>query len=189
MTKLLAVLSAIVLLAYPFAVYYGLNQWGVGTVAGVLGILFVLRIIGGNKVRLRELKYIAWASSLIGMILVILAMIFKESSWFTYYPVSVNLLLFVLFFSSLWQKETLIERFARLQEPDLPGYAVAYTRTVTKVWCCFFVINGAISLTTSFFSLNVWTLYNGFISYLLIGVLFAGEWLVRLHVKRKNNEV
>jgi uncharacterized membrane protein len=186
--KLLAILSALVLLAYPFAVYYGLNQWGVATVAGVLGVLFILRIAGGSRVRLRELKYIVWASSLIGMSLALLAITFKETSWFTYYPVSVNLLLFLLFLSSLWQKETVIERFARLQDPDLPDYAVAYTRTVTKVWCCFFVVNGAVSLTTSFLSLDIWTLYNGFISYLLIGSLFAGEWLVRLYVKRKNNE-
>lgn len=186
--KLLTILSAIVLLAYPFAVYYGLNQWGVGTVAGVLGGLFVLRIIGGNKARLRELKYLAWLSGVIGLILAFLALTFKQTSWFTYYPVCVNLLMFILFSSSLWQKKTIIERFARLQHPDLPDYAISYTRTVTKVWCWFFVANGAISLTTSFISLDIWTLYNGLLSYLLAGSLFAGEWLVRLHVERKHNE-
>jgi len=186
--KLLTILSAIVLLAYPFAVYFGLNQWGVGTVAGVLGGLFVLRIIGGSKARLRELKYIAWISGLMGLILAVLALAFKQTSWFTYYPVSINLLMLMLFFSSLWQKETLVERFARLQNPDLPDYAISYTRTVTKVWCCFFVVNGAVSLTTSFISLDIWTLYNGLISYLLAGSLFAGEWLIRIHVERKNNE-
>ena len=186
--KLLTVLSVIVLLAYPFAVYYGLNQWGVGTVAGVFAGMFVLRIIGSNSSKLRELKYIAWASGLMGLALTVLALIFKETHWFTYYPVAVNFFLLILFFSSLWQKQTLIERFARLQEPQLPDHAIGYTRTVTKVWCCFFIINGAISLTTGFISMGLWTLYNGLISYLLIGLLIAGEWLVRLHVKRKNNE-
>lgn len=186
--KLLAILSAIVLLAYPFAVYYGLSQWGVGTVAGVLGGIFLLRIVGGSHIRLRELRYIVWASGLMGGTLTAIALFFKDSSWFTYYPVCVNVLMFGLFFSSLWQKQTMIERFARLQTPDLPDYAVAYTRTVTKVWCYFFVVNGFISLVTSFLSLHIWTLYNGLISYLLIGLLFLGEWLVRLYVKRKNNE-
>ena len=187
--KLLSILSAIVLLAYPFAIYYGLNQWGIATVAGVLGGLFLLRILGGNKARLRELKYIAWATGLVGISLTVLALVFKESSYFTYYPVCVNLLMLLLFLSSLWQEETLIERFARLQDPDLPDYAVAYTRTVTKVWCCFFIINGAIALITRFISLDIWTLYNGLISYLFAGCLFAIEWLVRLHIKRKNNDV
>ena len=187
--KLLTILSAIVLLAYPFAVYYGLNQWGVGTVAGVLGGLFVLRMFGANKTKLRELKYIAWVSGAMGLILALLALSFKDTSWFTYYPVIVNILMLILFSSSLWQKETLIERFARLQDPKLPDYAIAYTRTVTKVWCLFFIVNGSISLTTSFISLDIWTLYNGLISYLLVGLLFSVEWLVRLYVKRKNNDV
>ena len=184
--KLLTILSAIVLLAYPFAIYYGLNQWGVGTVSGVLGILFILRILGGNKTRLRELKYITWVSGAMGLILVLLALTFKDTSWFTYYPVIVNILMFTLFASSLWQKESMVERFARLQEPDLPGYAINYTRTVTKIWCLFFVVNGAISLTTIFISLDIWTLYNGLISYLLAGTLFTCEFLVRIYIKRKN---
>ncbi len=187
--KLLTLLSALALLAYPLAVYYGLSQWGTGAVASVIAVLFILRIIGGNQTRLRELKYIAWISGAMGLILALLASIFKDSSWFTYYPVIVNLLMLSLFMSSLWQKETMVERFARLQEPELPDYAVTYTRTVTKVWCLFFVINGSISLTTSFMSMEVWTLYNGLLSYLLAGLLFAIEFATRLYVKRKNNDI
>ena len=184
--KLLTILSAIVLLAYPLAVYYGLSQWGIGAVAGVIGILFLLRIVGGNQTRLRELKYIAWISGFAGLLLTGLAVVFKNSDWFTYYPVIVNFIMLTLFASSLWQKESMIERFARLQDPDLPDFAVSYTRSVTKVWCLFFIINGSIALWTSFLSIETWTLYNGLISYLLAGSLFAVEYLVRLYVQRKN---
>ncbi|MFT6984715.1 MAG: putative membrane protein [Psychromonas sp.] len=184
--KLLTLLSAIVLLAYPFAVYYGLNQWGVGTVAGVIGVLFVLRIIGGNKTRLRELKYIAWISGAMGIVLTLLALFFKDTRWFTYYPVIINLLMLTLFASSLYQKETMVERFARLQDPELPDYAIGYTRTVTKVWCVFFVANGTLSLITCFMPIAIWTLYNGLLSYLLAGCLFACEFMVRIYVKKQN---
>lgn len=183
--KPLTLLSALILLAYPFAVYYGLNQWGIGVVAGVLAILFLLRVIGGNKTRLREIKYIAWLSGGTGIILTALAFIFKSSSWFTYYPVIVNLLMFILFTHSLWKKESMIERFARLQMPELPGYAIIYTRNVTKIWCLFFIVNGSIALSTTFMSLQTWTLYNGLLSYLFAGLLFAVEFVVRLIVKRK----
>ncbi len=44
-----------------------------------------------------------------------------------------------LFSASLLQKQTLVERLARLQEPELPDSGVRYTRTVTKVWCGFFL--------------------------------------------------
>lgn len=187
--KIFTVLSALLLLAYPFAVYYGLNQWGIGVVAGVLGFLFLLRMIGGNKTRLRELKYIAWLSGLAGILLTLLAFIFKSSDWFTYYPVIVNILMLSIFVYSLRQNETMIERFARLQEPDLPDYAVSYTRTVTKVWCLFFILNGSIALATTFMTLQTWTLYNGLISYLLAGLLFAIEFVIRMFVKRKNEKL
>jgi len=183
------VLAAIVLFAYPFAVYYGLNEWGFGAIAGVLGVLFLLRIIGGNQTRLRELKYIAWLSGGAGITLSLLAFAFKSSQWFTYYPVIVNTLMLIIFMQSLTQKETIIERFARLQEPNLPDYAVRYTRNVSKVWCFFFVINGSIAFATTFMSLQIWTIYNGLISYLLAGGLFAIEFIVRLFVKRQNEKI
>lgn len=186
--KALAILAAIVLFIYPFAVFYGLNKWGTGAIAGVFMVLFLLRVIGGNKTRLRELKYIAWLSGGAGIILSLLALYFKASHWFTYYPVVVNLLMLALFTHSLWQKESLIERFARLQDPDLPEYAVCYTRQVTKVWCLFFIVNGIVALITTFMSLSTWTIYNGLISYLLAGVLFAVEFIVRMRVKRINEK-
>lgn len=32
---------------------------------------------------------------------------------------------------------------------------------------------------------EAWALYNGFISYLLMGLMFAGEWLIRRRVRRR----
>jgi uncharacterized membrane protein len=187
--KALTLLAAIALLAYPFVVYYGLNQWGIGSVAIVLGLLFLLRVIGGNKTRLRELKYIAWLSGVAGLSLTILAFIFKSSNWFTYYPVIVNLLMFSIFVQSLWQKESMIERFARLQATDLPDYVIHYTRNVTKVWCLFFIVNGAIAFGTTFAPLHIWTLYNGLFSYFFAGTLFAIEFAVRMVVKKRNEKI
>ena len=80
----------------------------------------------------------------------------------------------------------MIERLARLQEPDLPAAGVAYTRRVTQVWCGFFIVNGSVSLLTALFASDAgWALYNGVISYALMGLLFVGEWLIRKRVKAK----
>lgn len=187
--NLVALFSAIILLVYPFAVYYGLNKFGVTTVAALLIILFILRVIGGNQARLDEFKHIAWLSGSAGLILAILALFFKSSHWFTYYPVIINSLMLVIFAHSLFQDKTIIERFARLQDPCLPEYAVIYTRIVTKVWCLFFVVNACVALVTTFISLHVWTLYNGLISYLLAGGLFTIEFIVRIFIKRKNEKI
>ena len=92
-----------------------------------------------------------------------------------------------LFFNSLYQKETIIEKFARLKEPDLPPNAVSYIRNLTKIWCVFFFFNGAIALFTAFESSEkIWALYNGFIAYLLIGALMGGEWLYRRYYLGKH---
>lgn len=46
---------------------------------------------------------------------------------------------------------------------------------------------GSLSLATALWADNaVWTAYNGCISYLLMGALFGGEWLVRQRVKSRN---
>jgi len=68
----------------------------------------------------------------------------------------------------------------------LPAGGVAYTRKVTIMWCAFFVANGLAALATALWASNeVWLLYNGLVSYLLMGALFAGEWLVRRRIKAR----
>jgi len=102
------------------------------------------------------------------------------------YPVLINMIMLVLFGYSLIFPPAIIERIARIREPDLPPRAIVYTRRVTQVWCGFFAINGGIALLTVLWcSPKIWALYNGVISYLLMGLLFGGEYLVRLRFKRR----
>jgi len=50
----------------------------------------------------------------------------------------------------------------------------------------FFLINAALSAATAMSgSLKLWTLYNGFISYIAMGVMFAGEFLIRQVVHQR----
>ena len=101
------------------------------------------------------------------------------------YPVLVNGALLATFGASLAFPPSMVERFARLREQDLPPAAIAYTRRVTQVWCLFFVFNGAVALGTALWaSQAVWALYTGVIAYILMGTLFAVEYLVRLRFKR-----
>jgi len=183
MRAVLAALSALILFAYPLAVYFGINKFGIQSVGIMLVVIFAVRIFSSSQAKIKELKQLAWISGIAGIILLSLGMLFKQHGWLTYYPVVVNLCMLTVFSSSLKQPQTIIERLARLQEPDLPESGVIYTRTVTKVWCVFFIINASIALYTCFQSLEVWTLYNGLISYLLAGSLFAIEWLVRQKVR------
>lgn len=45
---------------------------------------------------------------------------------------------------------------------------------------CFFGINAVIALITVFFApMEIWVLYNGLISYLLMGILLIAEFILR----------
>lgn len=184
MRQLLTALSAIVLLAYPFAVYYGIDKLGLSVIGLLLAVMFALRIITASRTKLKEFKQLAIISGLIGITLIVLGILFRSKGWLLFYPVAVNACMLMVFASSLKQPQTIIERLARLQEPDLPQSGIDYTRKVTQVWCLFFLFNGITALYTCFLPIEIWTLYNGLISYLLIGVLFAAEWLVRQFVRK-----
>jgi len=180
-TAIIAVLT----LLYPFLVYLGLTRWNTRLLAVVLLGLFGLRLLllrGEGRAILRNLLPGLIAATLICLLVLVL----NDGGYFLYYPVFMNLGLLMAFAYSLSHPPPIIERFARLTEPDLPDVAVPYCRKVTVVWCVFFAVNGSIALITALFTpVKIWTLYNGFISYVLMGLLFAVEYAVRRTVKKK----
>ena len=62
---------------------------------------------------------------------------------------AISLAVATIFAASLRFPPTVIERIARLTEPDLPPEGVIYTRKVTVVWVAFLLVNAAISLWTA----------------------------------------
>ncbi|MCA2980968.1 MAG: hypothetical protein INH41_03065 [Myxococcaceae bacterium] len=104
-----------------------------------------------------------------------------------WYPVGVNLTLLASFAITLARPPSMAERFARLQAPDLPPFAVAYTRKVTVVWVGFFALNASLAAATAAFGTDAqWALYNGGVAYLLVGVLASTEYLVRRRVRARH---
>lgn len=58
---------------------------------------------------------------------------------------------------------------------------------MTQVWCLFFLVNGTIALFTALHGdMRMWTTWNGMVSYLLMGTLMVGEWLVRRRVMKRD---
>jgi uncharacterized membrane protein len=160
-------------LLYPLAIYFGIGRVEPRWLALLLLAMALLRI-GATRDRV-------WlAAAAAALLLVAVSMISNHGLPLKLYPVMVNAALLAAFGLSLWHPPSVIERLARLQDPQLPEEAVAYTRTVTQVWCGFFLLNGSIALATALFASDaLWALYNGLIAYLLIGLLVAGEWLLR----------
>ncbi|NRA53015.1 MAG: hypothetical protein HRU23_02620 [Gammaproteobacteria bacterium] len=182
------ILSAIVglfLLLYPVIIYYGLSEFEPRYVAIVVMAIVLLRLVISRELS----KKMPWMlpSTIAGVGCLALTIIFEQQFGILFYPVAISSVMLVTFAGSLIKGPSVIETFARLTEPNLDAHGVRYTRKVTIVWCMFFIINASIALYTALFaSLADWTLYNGFISYILMGSLMGGEFIVRHIVRRKN---
>ncbi|MFQ2259855.1 COG4648 family protein [Aeromonas dhakensis] len=192
MMRWLSWLAGGALLLYPLAVYWGLTHAGQTPLLLGLLLIFSLRLLPGllkGRVRLGPLPEWLWLGRLlacIGLGLTLLSALFSARHWLLYYPLAVSLALLCLFGWSLTRPMSLVERLARLQDPALPAAAIGYTRRVTQVWCCFFVINGALAAFTIWYGdLALWSLYNGLVSYLLMGGLMGAEYLVRRRLLKR----
>ncbi|MEB6540569.1 hypothetical protein MXM81_15905 [Serratia plymuthica] len=180
--RLLQSLTWLLLLLYPLAVWAGLTRWGTTILAPLLAAVFALRLL---VLRGNLHMWLGKALAGVGILLALASWGLKQSHWLLYYPVLVNVLLLLLFAYSLFSPPTVVERLARITEPQLGATGVAYTRRVTQAWCGFFIVNGAIALATCLSGdIALWTLYNGGISYLLMGALMGIEWIVRKRIRR-----
>lgn len=177
---LLKIILVIATLAYPFLVYFGLTHFDSAVVMFFVVAVLMLR---GLTEKQGATKKVIFASAL-GVLIV--AYFWGNQRGLKLYPVMVNGAMLLLFASSLYAKQSIVERLARLKEPDLPETGVRYTRRVTQVWCVFFAANGFTALLTAFWASDeFWLFYNGFLAYVLIGLLAAVEWIVRHRVKHK----
>lgn len=164
-------------LAYPLLVYGALGRFEPRWLAGLLFVIALLRALSAGQ-------KLWWFAAAGAGVLALVATVFNQAMPLKLYPALVNLVMLMVFGLSLRFPPTVVERLARLQQPDLPAAGVRYTRRVTQVWCAFFIFNGLLAAMTAVWASDqVWVLYNGFLAYVMIAVLFAGEWLVRQRVK------
>lgn len=112
---------------------------------------------------------------------------FTKLSAVKVYPVLMDFLFFCIFFSSLFSKETVIQKIAKHIDGKLEEPVLTYTKNLTYVWIVFLFFNFLISVLSLFLSDYFWALYNGLISYLLIGGIFAVELPIRYFFKKRHN--
>ncbi|MSN96710.1 DNA gyrase subunit B [Campylobacter sp. FMV-PI01] len=157
------ILLSIFSVLYPFGIVFKSEF--------LLEIAFFLALFWGLKAYFDK-KYCYF---LVSLFFIFIAF-FRKFAFF--YPVLMNLAMFLVFFISL-KNESIITKFAKIKEPNLPQKGVIYTRNLTKIWCLFFIINGLFSFLLFFVNEKFWAIYCGFISYVLVFILFFGEILYR----------
>ncbi|GAA5786445.1 hypothetical protein [Chitiniphilus shinanonensis] len=172
MRPTMLLLGVLAPLAFLACAAFGLPLWWAGIVLLPLALL--------RRDTRALARWIGLPAALLGALTLL-----TRAEWpLRVYPVLNNVAWLALFAWSLRHPPTVIERFARLSEPDLPPAGVAYTRRVTQAWCAFFVGNGLSALATGLWAdSHTWALYNGGIAYVLMGLMFGGEWLIRRRVR------
>ncbi len=207
MKKFLKALFYVIAAVYPILVFTLLVVFKVETKILSLSIIalaaaFFLSATGSKKTS-NEKGALDW-KPLLSSVLFLAAGLFcfftGKEFFLKLYSVVINATLLVVFGSTLFLKPTIIFRFATLSDKSIIGSSYEnqvklYCRKVTIVWCCFFILNGTVSGLTTFadklFGLSpeqarkVWAVYNGGISYVLMGTLFLVEFIVRKLVDRK----
>lgn len=173
-------LAAIALIAYPWLVWRGLRAGSLRAVA--LGVALVIAPAVILRLRARGDAGLALLPLLTATLLLIAAVL-ESRGLVLLVPIAINAVLGVAFGATLLRAgaRPMIERFARLQEPELDQEKVAWCRTWTWIWCGFFAINGSVAaLLAGLAPVAWWALYTGLVSYALIGALLALEWVLRV---------
>ncbi|WP_263079585.1 hypothetical protein [Endozoicomonas sp. Mp262] len=184
--RILQVILLAALVCYPVVVFFGLKWFSIKTLALVVLLLFGIRLAlilkesNAQRAQLQCLKPMVMAGAAGGLLLSLATLGFNSSRALLFYPCLVSLAGLLAFGWTIIKPPSMIECFARLMEGDLPEQGVRYTRKVTIVWCLFFLLNGLVAFYTAMSDdQSLWALYNGFLSYILMGLLFGLEWIYR----------
>lgn len=178
---LVPIAIGVVFAIYPVLVWFGLANQSPRVVA--VGLLCVM--VPVLVYLLRKSRDKATVSMLLAPVLTVAAIAaaawFDDASWLFVEPVAISAALLLLFGSTLRPGAMpMIERFARLQDPELSPPKQQWCRSWTQIWCGFFVANGTTSLILAAAApLSWWAWYNGSFVYLVMGTLFATEWILR----------
>ena len=172
-------------LAYPLLVYLMIDRLPAAVLVAVLAGLAVVRISAlprlSTRVRLAVLVGVgafcgtAWLGAHLGLVKL--------------YPTAISIVGLGYFAWTLAHPPSAAERIARSMNPreDFDERKIAYTRRVTQIWVGFFAFNACVSAYTGLFeSTGIWAIYNGAVSYVLIGLLLSGEYVVRRRVQLRH---
>ena len=178
---------------YPVIVYCGLNYWGLSPrrLSIVLLALAFYHFLSFTQSKSHAERGRTAIFVVLVLVCALVAFGADNILFVKFYPVLVNLSLLSFFGFTLWRPPSFAFRMARLHDKSLeksPSFKAVerYCRKVTVAWCIFFIVNGSIAAFTVFVgSDKIWSLYNGLISYILIGIFFTVEYLVRKMMQAK----
>ncbi len=204
MKKLLKILFYIIAAVYPILVFtllviLKLPVRILSLCIVALALAFFLAFTGsaGGKSQGKQFA-LSWrplVSSLLFLIAGIACFFTNQTVFLKLYSVVISAMLLVVFGSTLFFPPNIIFRFATLYDKSIlqtpaEKKVESYCKKVCIIWCIFFILNGSVAFYTAFFASDlVWSVYNGGISYILMGLIFIIEFIIRRQVDKKMPKV
>ncbi|EWH10619.1 hypothetical protein DS2_07298 [Catenovulum agarivorans DS-2] len=173
------------MLAYPFLVYFGIQSFSAQWICLLMLIIVTARygLFARSSAQPPPALKLATVSA---AILFVVGGLFDSEWALKFYPVVINLSLASVFIYSVYKPPTVVTLIAQLREKTSESM-VKYTSKVTQVWSVFFLLNACVATWSIFYQQGkYWLIYNGFLSYLLCGLLFVIEWIVRQQYKKRH---
>jgi uncharacterized membrane protein len=168
--------------AFPLFLYLLREHLSAAALIGLFAALAGARLLLASQLRA------GWRLALLALLAAFTAIALNSHGLqvLMVYPVLFSLAASAWCAWTLRHPPSAIERLARLSGMPVDAAGERYTRGVTWLWLGFFLINAGIAAWTAWHGdTALWSLYNGLASYLLVALLFAGEWLFRGFYRRR----
>jgi uncharacterized membrane protein len=100
------------------------------------------------------------------------------------YPALADAAYLTIFTTSLFMPPPLVSHFITIIDKKIKERIAkekfdVYCRQATIVWCVFFFIDGLIALWTVFWVSDfAWGVYNGGVTYAVMALIFAGDYII-----------
>jgi uncharacterized membrane protein len=168
---------ALAVASYPFVLVAGLDHLAARTIsAGALAILLAAFAFSGTGRK----RLVSLLIRRFGILLVLLAIATAtdEPVLLKLLPSLTSLWLLATFALTLRERHSMVEQFAIASHEAFPDFLLPYCRRVTWVWCGFFLANAIAGIVLAIAGTpRAWALYTGALSYVLVGLLAAGEYV------------
>lgn len=164
---------------YPILVYLAITQGSIRMASMIVILAALIHLLISSRIPKRSITTIV-IQTLGVAILSCLSMLFDTPEFILQLPVFISMFLLVTFAWTLLHPPSMIERYAGVFKSSFTQTEIRYLKSVTQVWILFFIFNAStVEYIVLINRIDIWAIYSGFVSYLLMGFLFAGEYIMR----------
>ncbi len=168
-------------LGYPWLINLALDRFGARHVALVsLALGLCSLALARRRAPESHRASRAVVSQSCGLLLIAVSVVVDDRRVLYLIPAVVQASLGLMFWQSLREEASIVERVAKVMQPYVPPWIDSYCRLVTRVWASFFFANTFVVIALAAFgSHDSWVRYTGGGLYALAALIQMIEAFVR----------